>query len=68
MNIQNPQRAQAVRRDAPVKCAQCGRQVERRSRQQRYCSDDAVRGITNRAETALERLSWVVVPARPTHP
>lgn len=27
---------------------------------------DAVGGITNRAETALERLGWVQVPARPT--
>jgi hypothetical protein len=26
------------RRDAPVRCAYCGRQVERRSRQQRFCS------------------------------
>ena len=27
------------RRDAPVKCAACGRTVSRKSRQQRYCSD-----------------------------
>jgi endogenous inhibitor of DNA gyrase (YacG/DUF329 family) len=27
------------RRDAPVICASCGRQVQRRSRQQRFCSD-----------------------------
>jgi len=27
------------RRDAPVICAGCGRQVLRRSRQQRFCSD-----------------------------
>ena len=27
------------RRDAPVICAGCGRQVQRRSRQQRFCSD-----------------------------
>jgi hypothetical protein len=27
------------RRDAPVKCAACGRTVRRKSRQQRYCSD-----------------------------
>ena len=27
------------RRDAPVKCAACGRTVKRKSRQQRYCSD-----------------------------
>ena len=39
MNKQKPFRAQAARSDAPVKCAHCGRQVERRSRQQRYCSD-----------------------------
>jgi hypothetical protein len=28
----------ASRRDAPVYCADCGRKVERKSRQQRYCS------------------------------
>jgi hypothetical protein len=28
----------ASRRDAPVNCERCGRQVERKSRQQRYCS------------------------------
>jgi hypothetical protein len=26
------------RRDAPVNCASCGREVQRRARQQRYCS------------------------------
>ena len=26
------------RRDAPVRCANCGQQVKRRSRQQRFCS------------------------------
>jgi endogenous inhibitor of DNA gyrase (YacG/DUF329 family) len=30
---------QATRRDAPVKCEACGRNVTRHSRQQRYCSD-----------------------------
>jgi len=29
----------ALRRDAPVTCAGCGRQVQRQSRQQRFCSD-----------------------------
>jgi hypothetical protein len=28
----------AVRRDAPVPCPVCGRSVERRARQQRFCS------------------------------
>src|SRR5262249_19505168 len=28
----------ALRRDAPVICASCGRQVQRQSRQQRFCS------------------------------
>src|SRR5262245_2315004 len=28
-----------VRRDAPVGCASCGREVVRRARQQRFCSD-----------------------------
>jgi hypothetical protein len=28
-----------VRRDAPVVCASCGREVARRARQQRFCSD-----------------------------
>jgi hypothetical protein len=28
----------ASRRDAPVVCERCGRKVERKSRQQRYCS------------------------------
>jgi len=32
-------RLAATRRDAPVKCAMCGRTVTRRSRQQKYCSD-----------------------------
>jgi hypothetical protein len=27
-----------ARRDAPVTCASCGRQVPRRARQQRFCS------------------------------
>ena len=31
MNIQNRQRAQAVRRDAPVECEQCGRRSPKRS-------------------------------------
>jgi hypothetical protein len=31
-------RLKASRRDAPVICDGCGRQVERRSRQQRFCS------------------------------
>src|SRR5262245_20247331 len=29
----------ASRRDAPVTCASCGREVQRRARQQRFCSD-----------------------------
>ena len=39
LNTQSAGRVQAVRRDAPVTCARCGQQVERRSPQQRYCSD-----------------------------
>jgi len=31
-------RARASRRDAPVVCERCGRKVERKSRQQRFCS------------------------------
>lgn len=31
-------RTQAVRRDAPVICAACGRKAQRKARQQRYCS------------------------------
>jgi len=30
--------AAASRRDAPVVCERCGRKVERKSRQQRFCS------------------------------
>jgi hypothetical protein len=30
--------SQVARRDAPVRCAVCGRTVMRRSRQQKYCS------------------------------
>jgi hypothetical protein len=29
----------ALHRGAPVVCAQCGRTIARRSRQQQYCSD-----------------------------
>src|SRR5262249_50107529 len=29
----------ASRRDAPLTCASCGREVQRRARQQRFCSD-----------------------------
>jgi len=32
-------KAVVSRRDAPVSCATCGRKVERRARQQRFCSD-----------------------------
>jgi hypothetical protein len=38
----------AVRRDAPVVCANCGRKVARRMRGQRYCSQRC-RQRTNRA-------------------
>jgi hypothetical protein len=31
--------SRALRRDAPVVCASCGREVARRARQQRFCSD-----------------------------
>jgi hypothetical protein len=33
------QASRALRRDAPVVCASCGREVARRARQQRFCSD-----------------------------
>jgi hypothetical protein len=32
------QRCSAARRDAPVNCPSCGREVQRRARQQRFCS------------------------------
>ena len=34
----SPVNPQAARRDAPVQCAVCGREVTRASRQQKYCS------------------------------
>jgi hypothetical protein len=33
-----PARNRVHRRDAPVRCAGCGRDVQRRARQQRFCS------------------------------
>jgi hypothetical protein len=58
------------RRDAPVKCAACGRTVKRKSRQQRYCSDrcrDYARRENN-ARTAIK--NPVVGPdtRQPTNP
>jgi hypothetical protein len=59
-----------ARRDAPVKCAACGRTVTRRSRQQRYCSDRC-RDFTrreNKARTAIKNPVVVLDTAKPTNP
>jgi len=61
---------QAARRDAPVKCAMCGRTVMRRSRQQKYCSDRC-RDFTrreNNGRTAIKNPVVVVDTAKPTNP
>ena len=39
----------ALRRNAPVVCASCGRQAPRRARQQRYCSDRCRQNGSRRA-------------------
>jgi hypothetical protein len=62
--------SQATRRDAPVKCAMCGRTVTRRSRQQKYCSDrcrDFARRENN-ARTAIKNPVVVADTAEPTNP
>jgi hypothetical protein len=50
--------SRALRRDAPVTCAVCGREVVRRARQQRFCSDRCKeRGRTRcRKKTAVHAL------------
>jgi hypothetical protein len=63
-------RVATARRDAPVKCAACGRTVTRHSRQQRYCSDrcrDFIRR-ENKARTAIKNPVVVVDTAKPTNP
>src|SRR5258706_15067908 len=55
-------RARASRRDAPVVCERCGRKVERKSRQQRFCSgrcqekDMYARAREERADRLFEEL------------
>jgi len=50
--------SRALRRDAPVVCASCGREIARRARQQRFCSDRCKeRGRTRcRKKTAVHAL------------
>jgi hypothetical protein len=58
------------RRDAPVKCAACGRTVKRKSRQQRYCSDrcrDYARRENN-ARTAIKNPVVGSDTRQPTNP
>jgi predicted nucleic acid-binding Zn ribbon protein len=43
------------RRDAPVKCAACGRTVGRKSRQQRFCSDRC--RVYSQRENARSRIN-----------
>jgi hypothetical protein len=59
-----------VRRDAPVTCAGCGREVARRARQQRFCSDRCKeRGRTRcRKKTAVHALKIVPPSGAPTNP
>ena len=44
----------ASRRDAPVICAGCGRQVQRQSRQQRFCSTRCQQQARTRARPRMD--------------
>jgi hypothetical protein len=57
----------ASRRDAPVRCATCGRKVERRARQQRFCSSRC-RQKANYAEKVARGDFSTHTFARPTNP
>src|SRR5262245_13200514 len=55
------------RRDAPVICAGCGRQIERRARQQRFCSTRC-RQKANYVEKVARGDFLARTIARPTNP
>jgi len=52
-NSQTPNRTAFVRRDTPVVCARCGRDVPRQARQQKYCSTHCRELAKQRTRKAL---------------
>ena len=60
------QRRIAARRDAPVNCRSCGREVQRRARQQRFCSKRC-RQKANYAEKVARGDFSTRTSARPTN-
>ena len=61
----------ALRRDAPVKCASCGRSTARRARQQRYCSarcKENARRRVRRPRTGVSSFPAVLTAVRPNLP
>jgi hypothetical protein len=57
----------AARRDAPVNCPSCGRKVQRRARQQRFCSRRC-RQKANYGEKVARGDFSIRTIARPTNP
>src|SRR5262249_4814063 len=57
----------AARRDAPVNCPSCGREVQRRARQQRFCSR-CCRQKANYGEKVARGDFSTLTIARPTNP
>jgi len=60
-------RCSAARRDAPVNCPCCGREVQRRARQQRFCSKRCRQKANYGEKVARGDFSTRTI-ARPTHP
>src|SRR6266446_1687285 len=57
----------AARRDAPVNCPSCGREVQRRARQQRFCSRRCRQKASYGEKVARGDFSTRTI-ARPTNP
>src|SRR5262245_20526351 len=57
----------AARRDAPVNCPSCGREVQRRARQQRFCSRRCRQKANYGEKVARGDFSTRAI-ARPTNP
>jgi ribosomal protein L37AE/L43A len=57
----------AARRDAPVNCPSCGREVQRRARQQRFCSRRCRQKANYGEKVARGDFSTRTI-ARPTNP
>src|SRR5262249_27067500 len=59
--------SRAARRDAPVNCTSCGREVQRRARQQRFCSKRCRQKANYGEKVARGDFSTRTI-ARPTNP